>query len=99
MRYKFCQYVTLVDMNNEIMTEVLFDHGEFESPALSIGASVVSYQLGLKEFEVVFDKREGKSCRFKIVDIEIDLIKMPTVARVFLAPQRLIIGQHDVGQM
>ncbi|MNI36642.1 hypothetical protein D3C73_907000 [compost metagenome] len=98
MRYQFCQYVTLVDMNEEILTEVLFEHGEFESPALSIGASVVSYQLGLKEFEVVYDKREGRTSRFKVVDLEIDLIKQPIVTRVYLEPQRLIIGQHDIGQ-
>src|SRR5690349_426220 len=98
MRYLFCQYVTLTDMNDEIMTEVLFEHGEFDSPALTIGASVLTYQLGLKEFTVVYDKREGKTRRFKVVDIEIDLIKHPTVTRVYLEPQKLIVGQHDIGQ-
>jgi hypothetical protein len=98
MRYQFCQYVTITDMNEEILTEVLFEHGEFDSPALSIGSSVLNYQLGLKEFEVVYDRREGKIQRFKVVDIEIDLIKQPTVTRVFLEPQKLIVGQHDIGQ-
>jgi hypothetical protein len=97
MRYLFCQYVTLTDMNDEILSEVLFEHGEFESPAMSIGTSVVSYQLGLKEFEVVYDKREGKTSRFKVVDIEIDIIKQPTITRVYLEPQGLIVGQHDIG--
>jgi hypothetical protein len=99
MRYKFCQYVTLFDMNDEILSEVLFEHGEYQSTSLSVGTSVLSYQLGLKEFEVVFDKREGKTCRYKIIDVEIDLINLPTVTRVILEPQKLIIGQHDVGQI
>lgn len=97
MRYQFCQYVTIIDMNEEILTEVLFEHGEFDCPALPIGASVVSYELGLKEFEVVYDKREGKTVRFKVVDIEINLIHSPTVTRIYLEPQRLIVGQHDIG--
>jgi hypothetical protein len=99
MQYKFCQYVTLFDMNDEVLSEVLFEHGEYESTALSIGTSVLSYELGLKEFEVVFDKREGKTRRYKIIDVEIDLINLPRVTRVFLEPQKLIVGQHDVGQL
>jgi hypothetical protein len=99
MQYKFCQYVTLFDMNDEILSQVLFQHGEYESTALSIGTSVLSYELGLKEFEVVFDKREGKTSRYKIIDVEIDLINVPMVTRVFLEPQKLIVGQHDVGQL
>ncbi|UJF34673.1 hypothetical protein [Paenibacillus hexagrammi] len=97
MRYQFCQSVTIVDMNEEILSEVLFEHGEFDSPALSVGASVVTYQLGLQEFNVVYDKREGKTTRAKIVDIEIDLLKQPTVTRVYVEPVKLIVGQHDIG--
>jgi hypothetical protein len=99
MKYQFCQYVTIVDMNEEILSEVLFEHGEFESNALSIGSSALTYELGLKQFEVVYDKREGKIARNKIVDIEIDLIKQPTVTKVYLEPVRLIVGQHDIGEV
>jgi len=99
MRYLFCQCVTIVDMNDELLSEVLYEHGEYDSPALSIGASVTTYQLGLKEFSVVYDKREGKTTRAKVVDIEIDLIKHPTVTRVFMEPVKLIVGQHDIGQV
>ncbi|TXK80044.1 hypothetical protein [Paenibacillus sp. N3.4] len=99
MRYQFCQYVTIVDMNEEILSEVLFEHGEFEANALSVGSSVLIYQLGLRQFDVVYDKREGKTVRYKINDIEIDLITQPTVTRVFLEPVRLIVGQHDIGEV
>ncbi|MBD0382693.1 hypothetical protein [Paenibacillus sedimenti] len=98
MRYQFCQKVTIIDMNEEILSEVVFEHGEFESTALSIGSSVLIYQLGLKQFDVVYDKREGKTNRYKVEDIEIDLIKKPTETRVFLEPVRLIVGQHDIGE-
>ncbi|MEW9698244.1 hypothetical protein [Paenibacillus sp. SI8] len=99
MRYQFCQKVTIVDMNEEILSEVLFEHGEYESTALSIGSSVVIYQLGLRQFDVVYDKREGKTVRYKVEDIEIDLIQQPTVSSVFLEPVRLIVGQHDIGEI
>ncbi|GGI44129.1 hypothetical protein GCM10008018_05560 [Paenibacillus marchantiophytorum] len=99
MRYQFCQYVTIVDMNEEILSEVLFEHGVFESNALSIGSSVVIYQLGLKQFDVVYDKREGKTVRSKVVDIEINLITQPTETRVYIEPVRLIVGQHDIGEV
>jgi hypothetical protein len=98
MRCNICQYVTLIDMNEEVLSEVLFEHGEYDTPAIAIGTSVLSFQLGLKQFDVVYDKREGKTVRFKVVDIELDLIKLPAVARVFLEPQRLIVGQHDIGE-
>jgi hypothetical protein len=98
MLCRICQYVTLVDMNEEVLSEVLFEHGEYDAPALIIGSSVLSYQLGLKQFEVVYDKREGKTSRFKVVDIELDMINLPTVSRVFLEPQKLIVGQHDIGE-
>lgn len=99
MNYMICQMVKIVDMNDEIMTEVLFNHGEYEAPLLSVGSTVVLYPLGLKEFEVVHDKREDRRERFKVIDIEIDLISHPTSTRVFLESVTLIIGQHDVGQM
>ncbi|KRE83708.1 hypothetical protein ASG89_11315 [Paenibacillus sp. Soil766] len=99
MRYQFCQYVTIVDMNDEILSEVLFEHGEFESNAVTIGSSVLIHQLGLKQFDVVYDKREGKTTRYKIEDIEVNLIEQPTVTRVFLEPVRLIVGQHDIGEV
>jgi hypothetical protein len=40
MHYQFCQQVTIVDMDEEILAEVLFQHGEFETAALSVGSSV-----------------------------------------------------------
>ncbi|MEK8126849.1 hypothetical protein WMW72_02900 [Paenibacillus filicis] len=99
MKYKICQTVNIVDMNEEIISEVLFEHGEFEIPVPAIGSSVLSYQLGLKQFEVVFDKRDGKHQRYKIVDIEIDLIQKPATLRAYLEPVKLIVGQHDIGVM
>ncbi|THF77065.1 hypothetical protein [Cohnella fermenti] len=99
MQYQFVQQVKIVDMNEEIIAEVLFEHGEFETAALSIGTSVLIQQLGLREFTVVYDKREGKIARYKIADIEIDLIAQPTVTRVYLEPVTLIVGQHDIGAM
>lgn len=99
MKYRISQTVRLVDMNDEIIREVLFEHGEVEGPLPPIGASVVTHSLGLKEFDVVYDKREGKISRTKIVDLEIDLLGDQTVKRVFLEPTTLIVGQHDVGSL
>ncbi|WP_341280736.1 hypothetical protein [Paenibacillus sp. FSL H8-0537] len=99
MQYQFCQQVTIVDMNDEIISEVLFDHGKFETAALSIGSSVLIQQVGLKEFNVVYDKRDGKIARYQITDIEIDLIARPTLTRVYLEPVKLIVGQHDIGMI
>ncbi|MCZ8513508.1 hypothetical protein O9H85_13910 [Paenibacillus filicis] len=99
MKYLICQKVSIVDMNEEIMAEVLFEHGEYDSTLWTVGSSVVTYELGLKEFEVVYDRREGKRKRSKITDIEIDLITEPVATRVFLEPVTLIIGQHDIGQI
>lgn len=99
MQYSIVQSVKLVDMNDEIMSEVLFDHGEHELAVLAVGSSVITYQLGLRQFEVVYDKREGKQQRVKIVDIETDLMASPATTRVYLEPVTLIIGQHDVGQI
>jgi hypothetical protein len=99
VKYSILQSVKIVDMNDEIMSEVLFNHGEHELSALAVGSSVITYQLGLQQFDVVYDKREGKQQRFKIVDIEIDLMVSPPATRVYLEQVTLIIGQHDVGQI
>lgn len=97
MKYTLCQMVRIVDMNEEILSEALFEHGDVETPQPVLGASVVTYQLGLKEFEVVYDKREGRTQRSKIIDMEINMIGDINVTRVFLEPIQLIVGQHDVG--
>lgn len=97
MKYTLCQLVSLVDMNDEILSESLYVHGEVETPQPVIGASVVTYQLGLKEFEVVYDKREGRTTRSKIIDMEINLLGDTNITRVYLEPIKLIVGQHDVG--
>jgi hypothetical protein len=99
VKYSISQSVKIVDMNDEIMAEVLFDHGNYELSALAVGSSVITNELGLKQFEVVYDKREGKQQRIRIVDIEIDLIVNPATTRVYLEPITLIIGQHDVGEI
>ncbi|NOU92234.1 hypothetical protein GC093_03150 [Paenibacillus sp. LMG 31456] len=99
MKYSICQFVKIVDMNDEIISEVLFQHGEHELSAIAVGSSVITYQLGLQQFEVVQDKRAGKQQRSKIVDIEIDLLVKPATTRAYLEPIVLIIGQHDVGEI
>ncbi|SDX55612.1 hypothetical protein [Paenibacillus sp. CF384] len=99
MHYQFCQQVKIVDMDDEIISEVLFEHGEYETAALSIGSSILIHQLGLKEFSVVYDKREGKIARYQIKDIELDMIAQPVVTRVYLEPVKLIVGQHDIGEI
>jgi hypothetical protein len=42
VRYDICQLVKIVDMNDEIILEVVFDHGEVETPVPTIGATVVT---------------------------------------------------------
>jgi hypothetical protein len=92
------QSVRVVDMNDEIILEVLFEHGVYEALAPILGATVVNYPLGLQEFTVVYDKRQGKIARSKIIDLEINLLEEPSsVIKVFLEPIKLIVGQHDVG--
>ncbi|AZN39015.1 hypothetical protein [Paenibacillus albus] len=98
MHYQFCQRVKIVDMDDEIISEVVFEHGEYETAALAIGSSVITHQLGLKEFDVVYDLREGKIARYKVEDIEIDLITQPVITRVYLESAKLIVGQHDIGE-
>lgn len=97
MNYRLLQKVRIVDMNNEVLTEVLFDHGSYESSALAVGATVICSPLGLKQFEVVYDKRDKEPARFKIAEVEIDLVQRPSETRVLLEPVTLIVGQHDVG--
>lgn len=99
MQVRFCQQVKIVDMDDEIISEVLFEHGEYETAALAIGSSVLIHELGLKEFDVVYDKREGKIASYTVVDIEIDLITQPAITRVYLEPVKLIVGQHDIGEV
>jgi hypothetical protein len=99
VKYSISQSVKIVDMSDEIMAEVLFDHGDFELSALAVGSSVITNELGLRQFDVVYDRREGKKQHIRIVDIEIDLITQPATTRVYLEPRTLIIGQHDVGEV
>ncbi|GAB2699052.1 hypothetical protein ACFQWB_00375 [Paenibacillus thermoaerophilus] len=97
MQTVILQRVTIVDMNNEILTETWFEHGTVPSTSLAIGWSVATYPVGLREFSVVYDKRENRTVRYKVVDIEIDLTQEARVFRAYLEPQTLIIGQHDIG--
>jgi hypothetical protein len=99
MKYLICQSVKIFDMNDEIISEVAYDHGEHDLSSLAVGSSVITYQLGLQQFEVVQDKREGKQQRSKVVDIEIDLLSKPVTTRAYIEPVTLIIGQHDVGEI
>jgi hypothetical protein len=98
MRYDICQLVKLVDMNDELIHEVVFDHGEVETPIPTIGATVITYPLGLKEFTVVYDKRTQEARRSKIVDLEINLMGEGSVVKVILETVVLIVGQHDIGE-
>ncbi|MNC59389.1 hypothetical protein D3C75_1091930 [compost metagenome] len=97
MKYTLCQQVRIVDMNEEILTEVLFEHAEVDTPQPVLGATVITHQLGLRQFDVVYDQREGKTMRSKITDMEIDLLGDTNKTRVYLEPVKLIVGQHDVG--
>lgn len=97
MKTVILQKVTVVDMNNEILTETLFEHGTLASASLAIGWSVVSFPVGLREFSVVLDRRESRTASFKVIDIELDLTGEMNMVKAYLEPQTLIIGQHDVG--
>ncbi|MFC0211358.1 hypothetical protein ACFFK0_02640 [Paenibacillus chartarius] len=99
MSFELLQQVRIVDMNNELLTEVTFRHGSYTGIAVAVGATVISYPLGLKEFEVVYDRRSHEPAHYKIVDIELDLLAEPVVTRVLLEKVTLIVGQHDVGQI
>lgn len=98
MKYRIVQLVTLVDMNNELINEVMYDHGDFETLFLPIGSTVVTRPLGLKKFEVVHDVRTDDVSRYKIIDTEINLVTHDQEVRAYLEPITLIIGQHDVGE-
>lgn len=97
MKTAILQKVTVVDMNNELLTETVFEHGTVSSTSLAIGWSVVSYPIGLREFSVVPDKREQRTERYKVIDIEVDLTGELNTIKAYLEPRTLIIGQHDVG--
>lgn len=84
-------------MNDEIIHEVMYEHGEFNGVYPVVGGSVLNHQLGLQQFDVVYDKREGRTTRTKIIDVEFDLLENPMVVRALLEPVTLIVGQHDVG--
>lgn len=99
MIYGICQLIRVVDMNNELISEVLYEHGTLQTAAgFSIGCTVITHQLGLKEFDVVYDKR-FEPARSKIVDLEFSLVSQPPVVKAYLEPIELIVGQHDVGNV
>ncbi len=97
MKLLICQVVNIVDMNNELITQQEFVHGEISHMNVQIGSSVITHKLGLKEFNVVLDQRSGDSARHKIVDIEYNMISEPAATKVYLEPTTLIVGQHDIG--
>lgn len=98
MKYKICQMVKVTDLNGELLQEVEFEHGELEVAHFSIGCSVITQTLGLKQFQVVYDRRYEKTQRCKIVDIEFSLVDHPIVTKAYLEPVSLIVGQHDIGE-
>lgn len=98
MNYGIYQWVKIVDMNNEVIREELFEHGKLDTPAVfTIGCTVITHQLGLKQFDIVYDKRLD-AVRSKIVDIEYSLISQPPIVKAYLEPVSLIVGQHDIGE-
>lgn len=100
MKYSICQKVSIIEpLTNEVIKEVLFLHGELDTPVFSIGCTVITHQLGLKDFDVVYDKRFGEPTRYKVVDIEFSLVDHPIITRAYLAPLKLIAGQHDIGSV
>jgi|GEM_PF-1006677 len=98
MKFRIRQVVTIVDMNNELISEAVFEHGEFQSVFLPIGSSVISHPLGLKGFDVVYDKRTDETRRYKIVDLEMSLLEEQSHIHAYLEPVTLILGQHDIGE-
>jgi hypothetical protein len=97
MKYHIAQVVRVVDMNNELIREVVFDHGVFETLFLPIGSTVLCHPLGLKGFDVVYDRRTDETQRYKVVDIVMNLVTGDTAVHAYLEPITLILGQHDVG--
>ena len=100
MKYSICQKVSIVDpITKEAIKEVLFSHGELDTPVFSIGCTIITHQLGLKDFDIVYDKRFGEPARFKVIDIEFSMIDHPVITRAYLEPLVLIVGQHDIGNV
>ena len=100
MNYSICQLVEIVDLNKEVIREVLFNHGQLDAVGFSLGCTVITFPLGLKEFDVVYDKRKTfEHVRFKIIDIEYSLVDHPINIRAYLEPIQLIVGQHDIGNI
>jgi methyl coenzyme M reductase gamma subunit len=99
MKYGIRQLVQIVDMNDEVIREVLFDHGQLDDAlSFSLGCTVITHSLGLKEFDVVYDTRKSfESVRSKIIDIEYSLVDTPIMIWAYLEPVQLIVGQHDIG--
>jgi len=100
MNYGIRQLVQIVDMNEEVIREVLFDHGQLDAFGFSLGCTVITHPLGLREFEVVYDTRKSdESVRSKIIDIEYSLIDVPVMIWAYLESVQLIVGQHDIGNV
>ncbi|HJV45711.1 MAG TPA: hypothetical protein VJ824_08275 [Bacillota bacterium] len=97
MHYHVYQKVTLCDFNNELLTEVLYYHGEYSLPLVSPGVTFITPALGLKKFEVVEDHRLEPQ-RYRVADIEVNLLEKKGITKVFLDPITLIVGQHDIGE-
>lgn len=100
MKYGIRQLVQIVDMNEEVISEVLFDYGQLDITGFSLGCTVITHPLGLREFEVVYDTRKSfENVRSKIIDIEYSLVDNPVMIWAYLEPVQLIVGQHDIGNI
>lgn len=100
MNYGIRQLVKIVDMNDEVIREVLFDHGQLDAFGFSLGCTIITHPLGLKEFDVVYDSRKSfEAVRSKIIDIEYSLVDTPNMIWAYLEPIHLIVGQHDIGNV
>ncbi|WCN39457.1 hypothetical protein [Aneurinibacillus uraniidurans] len=99
MKYDIYQTVKIVDFNNELLSEADFYHGEFDLPVVTPSCVVTTHALGLKEFVVVYDRRQNEKVQFQVVQVSMDLTEPDRPASVHLEPVTLIIGQHDVGQI
>lgn len=100
MNYGIRQLVQIIDMNAELIREVLFDHGQLDAFGFSLGCTVITHPLGLKEFDVVYDTRKSfENVRSKIIDIEYSLVDSPVMICAYLEPVQLIVGQHDIGNV
>jgi len=98
LNYGIRQLVQIIDMNNEVIREVVFDHGQLDAFGFSLGCTVITHPLGLREFDVVYDTRKSfESVRSKIIDIEYSLVETPIMIWAYLETVQLIVGQHDIG--